>query len=273
MKRKIIILFIIVIFATSSAFAKQNKCEVHFLDTGQSDCILIKTDIKNYLIDTGAAYYSDKILKYLDLNGINKVDTLILTHYHDDHYGGLLKIADSRKINKVLLPMHNNKIKFSIYKELTKRGVAVKYISNNYILKEGRVNLKVIAPLKKDKKIENNNSIVLQGEIDGISYFFAADCEMEEEDYMVKMNNINCCDILKVPHHGLNTSSTESFLKKVSPKVAIVTCNGVESPEGKAMSRISETGSIILRTDLQGNIVIKNGILNMSKLDLNIKIK
>jgi beta-lactamase superfamily II metal-dependent hydrolase len=272
-KRKIIILFIIVILATSTAFAKQSKYEVHFLDTGQSDCILIKTDIKNYLIDTGAEYYSDKILKYLNSNGINKIDTLILTHYHDDHYGGLIKIVDSRKVNKVFLPMHNNKMKYSIYKELNKRGVDVKYISNNYTLKDGRVNLKAIVPFKEDKRVENNNSIVLQGEIDGIRYFFAADCEKEEEEYMIKMNNINCCDILKVSHHGLNTSSTESFLKKVSPKVAIVTCNGVESPEVKVMNRISEAGSIIVRTDLQGNIVIKNGILKMSKLDLNIKIK
>ncbi len=273
MKKRIIVLLIIVIFVTSNGFAKQNKYEVHFLDTGQSDCILIKTDIKNYLIDTGAEYYSDKILKYLKSNGIDKVDTLILTHYHDDHYGGLIKIADSIKINKVFLPMHNDKVKYSLYKELANRGVDVKCISNNYILKEGRMNLKAIAPFKEDKKIENNNSIVLQGEIDGISYFFAADCEKEEEENMIKVNNIKCCDILKVPHHGLNTSSTESLLKKVSPKVAIITCNGIESPEVKVMNRINETGSIVLRTDLQGNIVIKNGILKMSKLDLNIRIK
>ncbi|MBC2579483.1 MBL fold metallo-hydrolase [Clostridium sp. DJ247] len=64
------------------------------LDTGQSDCMLIRGDNKNYLIDTGAAYYSDKIISYLNSNGINTIDMLILTHYHDDHYEGMLKIKE-----------------------------------------------------------------------------------------------------------------------------------------------------------------------------------
>ncbi|WPC42357.1 ComEC/Rec2 family competence protein [Clostridium sp. JS66] len=273
MKRKLMILFMIIILTTNSVLAKQNRYEVHFLDTGQSDCILIKTDINNYLIDTGASYYSDKILKYLDANEINKIDTVILTHYHDDHYGGLLAIAESKKINKVLLPMHDDKIKYTIYKQLTKKGISVKYIPNNYILKEEKMNLKALTPFKEDKRIENNNSIILQGEIDGINYLFAADCEKTEEEYMINNNKISHCDILKVPHHGLNTSSTEGFLKKASPKIAIITSNGVESPENKALNRISNIGSIVIRTDLQGDIVIKNGNLQMTRSDLSIKIK
>lgn len=267
------ILLMIIILATNNVFAKQNKYEVHFLDTGQSDCILIKTGANNYLIDTGASYYSDKILKYLDLNEVDRIDTIILTHYHDDHYGGLLTIADNKKVNKVLLPMHDDKMKYIMYKQLTKRGINVKYIANNYILKEDKMNLKAITPFKEDKRIENNNSIVLQGEIDGVKYLFSADCEKAEEEYMIKTNKISCCDILKVAHHGLNTSSTEDFLKKASPKVAILTCNGVESPETKVMNRINGIGSIAIRTDLQGSIVIKNGVLKMSRSDLSIKIK
>nr|WP_206154877.1 MBL fold metallo-hydrolase [Clostridium muellerianum] len=267
------ILCIIVILATGNVFAKQNKYEVHFLDTGQSDCILIKTDTKNYLIDTGASYYSDKVLKYLDLNGVNKIDTVILTHYHDDHYGGLTKIADSIKVDKVLLPMHNDKMKYDMYKQLSKRGIDVKYIANNYVLKEEKMNLKALTPFKEDKRLENNNSIILQGEIDGVNYLFAGDCEKAEEEYMIKNNRINCCDVLKVPHHGLNTSSTEDFLRITLPKVAIVTSNGVESPENKVLDRIGKMGTLIIRTDLQGDVVIKNGSLKMSRSDLSIKIK
>lgn len=270
--KKVIILFLIILCTTSNVLAKQGIYEVHFLDTGQSDCILIKADTKNYLIDTGASYYTDKILKYLDSNGINNIDKIILTHYHDDHYGGLLKIAENKKVNTILMPSHNNEIKYDLYKQLIEKGIDVKYVSTGYTIKDKKMKLKIIEPIKENKKIENNNSLILQGEIDGVKYLFAGDCEKEEEKYMLKADRLKHCDVLKVPHHGLDTSTTKEFLKKLCPKVAIITCNGVETPDEKVINRINKYGIIVVRTDLQESIIIKNGILRMSKTGLTINL-
>lgn len=273
MKRKAIIFVLLIIICISgSVSAKHDRYEVHFLDTGQSDCILIRSSNKDYLIDTGAAYYSDKILQYLSLNGINKIDTIIITHYHDDHYGGLLKIIENKKVGTVLLPTNYNEVRYDLYKKIVEKGVKVNYINEGWKLKYRKINLKAVGPIKEDKNIENNNSIVLQGEIDGVRYLFASDCEKQEEEDLIEKGELEECDVLKVPHHSLNTSSSENFIKVLKPKVAVVTCDGIGTPDLKIIRRISEKGIRVLRTDIKGHIVVKNGFIKGSNDEINIKI-
>lgn len=271
-KRIVTFILTIVVLISGNVYAKQDKYEVHFLDVGQSDCILIKAWNKNYIIDTGAAYYFDRILKYLESNSVDKVDTVILTHYHDDHYGGLLRLVQSKKVKNVLIPNHYNEIKIDLYKGLAQSGVKIKNIDESWKLKKGKVKLEVIGPLKEDSIIENNNSVVIQGEIDGIKYLFAADCEKNEEEDMLKKGTIEKCDILKVPHHSLDTSSTESFINVAKPKVAIVTSDGIGTPDDKIIKRIHNKGALVLRSDLHGNIVIKNDFIRCDKNGINIRI-
>lgn len=271
-KRATIFVLLIIIWISSTVSARHDKYEVHFIDTGQSDCILIKCQNKNYLIDTGAAYYTDRILEYLDSNEINKINTIILTHYHDDHYGGLLKIVQNKKVHTVFLPMHNNNIRYDLYRKLVESGIKVKFISKDWKLKYGKINLKAIGPIREDKKIENNNSIVMQGEIDGVKYLFAGDCEKQEEEDLINSGRLIECDVLKVPHHSLNTSSSEEFLNVLKPKIAVVTCDGVGTPDLKIIKRISERGIIVFRSDISGNIIVKNGFIKGSKYGINIRI-
>lgn len=271
-KKAIIFILIIFICISNTVSARHNKYEVHFLDTGQSDCILIKDSNKYYLIDTGAEYYTNRILEYLNLNKINNIDTIILTHYHDDHYGGLLKIIENKKVHRVMLPMHNNQMRYDLYKSIMEKGVKVKYISKDWKLKHGNIDLKVIGPIKEDSNIENNNSIVLQGEIDGIKYLFAADCEKREEDDIIENGELKKCDILKVPHHSLNTSSSERFIKILNPKIGVVTSNGVDTPDFKIIKELRAKEIIVLRTDINGNIVVKNGVIKSSKDGISIRI-
>ena len=100
--RIFVVLIVVVSLFYTKALAKDRVPEVHFIDTGQSDCILIKTGKENYLIDTGWEYYSSKLLNYLNSNNIDKIDGVILTHYHNDHYGGLNMLLKTAKIKKVV---------------------------------------------------------------------------------------------------------------------------------------------------------------------------
>ncbi len=272
-KTSIIIVFIIIMFIGSSTFAKYGICEVHFIDVGQGDCTLIKVGSKNYLIDSGAAYYTNRVIKYLDSNSVNKIEGIILTHYHDDHYEGIYNIAKSRKVCKVYLPSHENSEKYSLADKLLKIGVPVEYIEKNWDIKYYGINLKAVGPLFKDESIENNNSIVLQGKIGSLNYLFAGDCQKKEEEDMINMKQLKKCDVLKVSHHGLNTSTTVQFLNKVEPKAAIVTSDGINTPDKRVEKRLINKGIIVWRSDTQGNIVIKDKILSCDKNNTTIKLK
>ncbi|UZQ49375.1 ComEC/Rec2 family competence protein [Clostridium kluyveri] len=268
----VITIFILIIDMNTMASARYEKCEVHFLNVGQGDCILIKVKGKCYLIDTGAKYYIKKVIKYLDLNKVNKIEGIILTHYHCDHYDGIIKTVQCKKVSRVYLPGHENSMKYMISNRLIKMGIHVEYIGEGWKLRAQGINLEAVAPLHKDSNIENNNSIVLQGNVGQLTYLFAGDCEKAEEESMINSGKLKKCDVLKVPHHGIHTSTLDEFLKRISPKVAIITSNK-STPNKVVENRLINRGITVWRTDKQGNIFIKNKILYCDRNYTSIKLK
>lgn len=248
---------IMFLFTISTNILAQDRqsTEVHILDTGQSDCILIK-GTENILVDTGAIGLGNYIIDYLRRNNVEKIDYIIITHYHDDHYGNLMDICNNMKVKKVLLPMHKNENKNIFYEELLNKDINAQFIKKNWELNNEDVKLKAVLPIKVDEKIENNNSIVLQGTIEGINYMFMADAEKEEERELKKIE-FKQCDILKIGHHGLNTSTSSYLLKLLKPKIALITCDGKESPDKNVIKNLERLNCKIYRTDKQGAIVIK----------------
>jgi competence protein ComEC len=275
-KYKILVVFLIgfMVFSIAAAtYAKsQADYSVHFIDTGQSDCILIKAGGKNYLIDTGAPYYSSKIIKYLDMEKVNNIDTIILTHYHDDHYGCLNDILKAKKVSKVYIPISDDKMKIKIYKEILMNHVAVHFMNDGWELNQGKVHLKIIAPQDTLLESINNNSIIIYGEIDGVKYFFASDCEKSEQKYILEKYDIGRCDVLKYPHHGLDTGITPELLKKLKPKVAVVSCNGRESPDENTIKKIENKGVKIFRYDKDGDVVVSKAVVSTTKSHKKINL-
>jgi competence protein ComEC len=237
--------------------AQENNYDVHFLDTGQSDCILIKGIERNYLIDTGFAGSYENISAYLNAHGVNKLEKVIITHYHDDHYGGLEKLVQNNFVNKIILPRHQPCYRDVIFSYLKDKNVQVEYLSENFVIKDDNIDLKVLLPQKEDMITENNNGAVLFGTIDNVRYAFMSDVEKEREKELVKKKELLNSEIIKVPHHGLDTSSTEVLIKTINPKIAVVTCDGRESPSAEVVKRYETAQIAIFRTDMHGNIVIK----------------
>lgn len=260
----------IITFALSKIVYAETLHEVHLLDTAQSDCILIKQGNKNYLIDTGALNTGEKVISYLNDKGVKDIEFIIITHYHDDHFGGLLDIIKSKNVKNVLMPLHENENKYSLYEALSENNINVNFIGKGWYYSKDNMTIKAILPEKVDKLIENNNSVVLQADIDGVSYVFMGDAEKEEEKD-IKNLELDKCKVLKIGHHGLDTSTSELLLKKLKPEIAIISCDGKESPEEPVLKRIKKQGSKIYRTDEQGDIVIKAEKKDNSLIEVDVK--
>ncbi|NFV13114.1 MBL fold metallo-hydrolase [Clostridium sporogenes] len=263
--RILLLLIVVVSLFYTKALAKDRVPEVHFIDTGQSDCILIRTGKENYLIDTGWEYYSSKILSYLNSNNVDKIDGIILTHYHDDHYGGLNMLLKTAKVKKLYLPKHDGGDKKKVINIIKKHKVKYDWIEDGWEVKGRKLNLKAVAPMNIDSKNENNNSIVLFGKIDGIKYLFLGDCEKKEEMDMICNERIQECDILKVSHHGFKTSNSDKLLDRAKPKIAVVTCDGIYSPDKVVINRLKSKGIKVLTTSNKGNIIIRDNKIIWNK--------
>ncbi|WP_052447352.1 ComEC/Rec2 family competence protein [Clostridium polynesiense] len=241
--------------ASVNVCAGEVPAEVQFIHVGQGDCILIKGK-RNYLIDTGNLSNSHKVINHLRQQGVNELEKLIITHYHEDHYGGIKYILQYIKVNKVILPMSDNIHKEEIVQEIKKVNGQYDIIKNNIELIDDNISLYFIAPSKEDRVLENNNSTIILGIIDGISYLLMADAENNLEREIMDKYHIKNINILKVAHHGLLTGSSRNFLNKVKADFAVITCNGEESPSYNVLQRIKLSGSSILRTDKLGTIKI-----------------
>ena len=160
-------------------------------------------------------------------------------------------------MNRILLPNHDSEKKEELYNYIKNKGVSIEYVNKDTKLEYKKMNLKFIVPLKEDISCENNNSLVVFGRIYGVKYLFMGDAQKEEEKYIAKCKGIENCDIIKIAHHGLSSSSAKGLLKAAGAKVAVIACDGSESPDKSVVERLEKLGITIYRTDMDGTIVIK----------------
>lgn len=255
------ILIVMLSFFMITVKADTTKTQIHFLNTGISDAILIKDNENFYLVDTGAKYSGDYVVNYLKKLGVENIKEVIITHYHDDHYGGLKAVIDNFKIEKLMLSPHKLKIGKEIYKDAIKKGIEVNYLDLTYELNDQNIKLRCWHPVnmedngRQESEI-NNKSVILYGEIGNRTFILPGDCETKEEKEFLKSIDIKDMYFMKAPHHGLNTSISDDFLNKINPKVVIVTCDGTTSPDEITMLKLAQKGISVLRTDILKDVVI-----------------
>ena len=240
-----------------------NKVRVHYIDVGQGDSTFIELpDGKTVLIDAGESEYGQVVASYIEKLKYSKIDYLIATHPHNDHIGGLTYIVNSFDIGAIYMPdvTNNTSTYINLLKaiEAKKKKVRVASIGKNIIL-EDELCLKVLAPSGKEYEDLNNYSVVLKLTFKEKSFLFMADAQYDSEMDILNSGLDISADVLRVGHHGSTSSTNYNFLKKVSPKIAIISVglnNDYGHPKEKILNKLKDLNVKIYRTDLNGNIVI-----------------
>ena len=227
------------------------------LDVKQGDCLLLKSNNKVALIDTGGSYnyeYSDNITDYLKSIGIRKIDYLFITHGDMDHIGSSYELINKIKVSKVYFNNNDyNDNEKRLIKELEKKRIFYQKISN----KDFYINNFYIKAISYNLDNENDSSIVLLIK-NKLSLLLMGDASVKTEERLMSDYNLSNFNVLKTGHHGSRTSSGKSFIDKIKPNYSIISVgknNRYNHPNKEVLNNLKNTK--IYRTDLDGSIMFK----------------
>ncbi|RLC51993.1 MAG: DNA internalization-related competence protein ComEC/Rec2 [Candidatus Cloacimonadota bacterium] len=226
----ILILLILAVFLGKARH--KNTLKITFFDCGLGDLFLIESpENEKIIIDSGPPentnkHFGKSALPYLRKNEISTIDWVIITHAHNDHYGGLDEILNNLKIKNLVITdeFQSRKIWEHFFPETVREKCNIITVSDTTHLPLKNIKFKIIHP---DKFFASNNinnySIVSRIDFDDFSVLFTGDLEKEGEKYLLaNYPQFLDCDVLKVGHHGSKTSSSQAFINAVSPDFAFI---------------------------------------------------
>lgn len=241
----------------------EGELEVHFIDVGNADCILVRQGEHNMLIDSGNPGYYQLIVDYLDRHGVEKFDLVIATHAHADHIGEMADIIRTFPVDRFLMAyMPEGKeptsgVYLSMLEALDERNVTVDEAVAGVTYALGTAQLQILAPLSEDSD-ENAMSVVTRLTFGRRAFLFTGDAEAKVEREILTRGFEVKADVLKAGHHGSKTSSSEPFLREVSPQYAVITCGDGQKyghPHDEVLERLEAVGAVYYRANLHGDIV------------------
>jgi len=253
--------------------------EVNFIDVGQADACLLESYGHFMMIDAGNNDDSALILDYLHSKNVKTIDYMIGTHPHEDHIGSMDTVINNFDIDNVYLPnvIHTTKTFEDVLTAIENKNLKITEPVPNSEFYFNGITVKILAPIKKYDDL-NNNSIVLKVTNGDIDFLFTGDIETEAEYDIIQSGENLSADVLKTAHHGSDSSSSEEFIKKVSPEYAVISVgkdNSYGHPRESTLDLFNRLNIKTYRTDQSGSITFKTDgkkidITNGNNLDTNI---
>lgn len=263
MKRICLILAVLCVLFSGCAepevHTANDTLEVHYLDVGQADCIFLRCDGQTMLIDGGNVEDSDLVVSYLLQQNVEKLDYVVNTHAHEDHVGGLPGVLAVFEVGAVWCPVTTYESScfedFVRYADQQDLELTLPKIGSSYLL--GEAEITVLGPVGEYDQT-NDTSIVLRVEHGSNAFLFTGDAEVAAEKDILTSGLDVSATVLKVGHHGSDTSTCYQWLREVSPKYAVIQVgegNSYGHPQESVLSRLRDAGVRVYRTDLQGHII------------------
>lgn len=246
---------------------------VRFFDVGQADSILVQSAGINMLIDAGTNNMGNTVVQNLRNLGITRIDYLVGTHPHEDHIGGMDDVINNFEIGTIYMPrvQTNTKTFEDVLDAISNKGLTITTPEVGFIFEVGNTKCEIMS-VGTGTTEENSNlnlaSIVIRMVYGEESFLFMGDAEQTNEI----SRDWPQTTVLKVGHHGSDTSSSTSFLNQVKPEISIISVginNMYGHPKQTTLDKLNALNSKIYRTDQNGNITITcdgtNCIVNTEK--------
>lgn len=244
---------------TSQPTTVTGNLQVHFIDVGQGDAILVDLGATEVLIDAGEK--SPGVTDYIEDFVDGHLEAVVATHPHADHIGGLIEVLDEFDVDNVWIngDEATSKTHTDFMAEATDKGAQVHEARRGNTIVAGTLTFHVLNPIDPLFDNTNDNSIVLSLSYGSIDFLFEGDAEVDAESSMISSGIISDIDILKVGHHCSRTASSPAFLNIIKPEVAIYMAevgNTYGHPHVESIAALHSIGAAIYGTDTRGTIVI-----------------
>ena len=238
--------------------AQAGTLTVTWLDVGQGDAAVIQCGGQSMLIDGGKPEKSSYIYAWLQQHGLSYLDVIVATHVDADHIGGLSGALNYASVGTAYCPVTTGTTETfqSFVKYLAKRDRRITVPTAGETFALGGAQVQILGPLHSAED-SNDNSIVLKLSFGATSFLFTGDAERAEEQDLLNAGVNLQSTVLKVGHHGSDTSTSYPFLRAVAPQYAVTSVgagNSYGHPTEAVLSRLRDAGVTTFRTDLQGEI-------------------
>ena len=242
----------------NTGIAQAGTLTVTWLDVGQGDAAVIQCDSQSMLIDGGKPEKSSYIYAWLQQHGLSYLDVIVATHVDADHIGGLSGALNYASVGTAYCPETTGTTETfqSFVKYLAQRGKQITVPTAGETFALGGAQIQILGPLHRAED-SNDNSIVLKVSFGATSFLFTGDAERAEEQDLLNSGVNLQSTVLKVGHHGSDTSTSYPFLRAVAPQYAVISVgagNSYGHPTEAVLSRLRDAGVTTFRTDMQGEI-------------------
>lgn len=242
----------------------EGTLRVTVLDVGNADCILLQSGEKNALIDAGENNDDDAVLSALKNAGVTKLDYVIATHADADHIGGMDTVIRNIPIDIFLMSFMpkghtpTTRTYERMLEAMADCNVLPTEVEHGAVYSFGEATITILSGLS-DYTDTNDQSVVClvsHGEMD---FLFTGDAGKEVESEILDAVPTLDVEVLKVGHHGSSTSSDGSFIRHISPDIAVITCgynNSYNHPHSVTLQTLKRNAVEVYRSDLNGKIVL-----------------
>ena len=249
---------------------------VSFIDVGQGDATLVQSGGENYLIDAGRPEAGPEVVDFLRSRGVDELDGLVATHPDADHIGGLPDVLDAFPVSTVYLSGEDDKATttFNTFlRAVQDEGSQVVAARAGLELEWGGTDVTILSPPPDSEGglfgESNEDSVSMVLAFGEARVLLTGDAENRGEEYMSTGRFAGPVTVLKVGHHGSNTSTTPLFLSRFRPEVAVIAVgeNSYGHPTPQTLRRLKTVGAEVFRTDEDGDVIVT---INNGQVDVAI---